>query len=314
MFPPLVMIPAGLIGFSGLWFGLQALDGRAPLRLDARALLGAASTILFSLLLRVYDELKDLETDVRLGRAGDPRYRDRAIVTGHVLAADIVALRNGVIVALLAINLGLSALGGWPWSAASAALPLTAFAVALALAWLSSRWFFWPAVSRHLLLAFVTHNPLSLVLTGYGVVVYLADTGERRMPDGTLGLALGMWLQVAAWEIARKVRRPSEETAYMTYSKVLGWRPAALLPLLLCGASAGCLTWVARRVALGPWLPGALGAAVLLMGLGTYLYLRSPRVESTKLRVMTEIYALVASAGLPLALALRFKVALGGSP
>jgi fucose permease len=98
----------------------------------------------------------------------------------------------------------------------------------------------------------------------------------------------------------------------MTYSKVLGWRTAAILPVLLCAASAGCLTGVALRVDLGPVLPCALGGAVLLMAAGTMVYLSSPRIDSSKLRVMAELYALAAAAGLPLALALRFKLALGG--
>jgi hypothetical protein len=33
--------------------------------------------------------------------------------------------------------------------------------------WLSFHWFFWPRMSGHLLLAFVTHNPISLLLGGY---------------------------------------------------------------------------------------------------------------------------------------------------
>ena len=38
------------------------------------------------------------------------------------------------------------------------------FAAALGILWLSSRWFFWPAIQKNLLLAFATHNPLTLVV------------------------------------------------------------------------------------------------------------------------------------------------------
>src|SRR5262249_55168944 len=144
-------------------FALDALDGRAPLRPGWRALAGGASVLLFSLLMRVYDELKDVETDLRLGKAGDPRYKDRAVVTGRGLVEDIVALRWGATALLVAINAAWVVLGRW--------LPLAAFAGVFALTWLSFRWFFWPRISKNVLLAFVTHNPISLAISGYAVAV-----------------------------------------------------------------------------------------------------------------------------------------------
>ena len=300
MFPLPFAIPAGLLGFAGIWFGLQALDGRAPLHIGWRAPLAAATTILFSLLLRLYDEIKDVETDLRLGKAGDPRYKDRAIVTGHVQPADLLALRNGVIALLVAVNLPLGA-----------PLPLAAFAVMLLLAWLSSRWFFWPSMSRHLLVAFITHNPLMLALTFYVVAVYVKQF-DAHPPPHTFLFALGLWLQVAAWEVARKVRRPAEETDYTTYSKVLGWPVAAILPVLLLATSTLCLSIVARRVGLGLGLPAALWLATCLMLVGTIEHFVS-KAPSTRLRILAEIYAVASGVGVPLALVLRFKLALAGA-
>src|SRR4051812_19154918 len=70
MFPPAIAIPATLASFAAVWFALHALAGVRPIHLGWRAAVAALTVVLFSLLLRVYDELKDVETDLRLGRAG----------------------------------------------------------------------------------------------------------------------------------------------------------------------------------------------------------------------------------------------------
>ena len=153
MFPLPVMIPGGLVNAAALYFALEALHGQTPLRITWRLPLAAAGVVLFSLLMRVYDELKDAETDLRLAAAGDPRYADRPLVTGAVEVGDVVALRWVTTGLLVAVN---APLGPTVWVAGAA---LFAFM------WLSFKWFFWPAISENILLAFVTHNPVSILIS-----------------------------------------------------------------------------------------------------------------------------------------------------
>jgi 4-hydroxybenzoate polyprenyltransferase len=291
MFPPAIAIPATLASFAAVWFALHALAGIRPIHLGWRAGVAALTVVLFSLLLRVYDELKDVETDLRLGRAGDPRYKDRAVVTGRVRVDDIVALRNGVLVALVLLNLthGLT-------------LPLYVFAGVLTLLWLSSRWFFCPPISRHLLLAFITHNPLAMTMSVYVVAVFLQDRGLGTPPPGTAYVVLGFWMVTAAWEIARKIRHPAQETDYQTYSKVLGWRLAAVLPVLFGGGGVACLVVVARMAGLGWVLPLVLVAGWLPLLLGALRFEVAPSDRSSKLQPLAELLGLVASLGMPIAL------------
>ena len=280
MFPPLVQVPAAAVTFLAVYFCLQRLDGRSHLVIGWLGL-GAALTLLaFTLLLRTYDELKDVETDLRLGRAGDPRYRDRAIVTGRVLPEDLVALRWGTTIALFALNVGL----GWPW-------PGAAFVGVFALTWLSFRWFFWPQMSRHLLIAFATHNPLSLALGAYLLAVYAREFGHFPPPTAWL-LLLGMWMPVAAWETARKIRVPADETDYLTYSRVLGWRVAAALPLSFVAVSVASLVLFGARAGLGRWLVLALGAGALPLVAGVVRLWVAPSSRAANLRPLAELYAL----------------------
>lgn len=291
MFPPWLMVPFSVANFLAIYFALQAMAGLQPLAITWRAGLGAASMVLFPLLLRLYDEEKDVETDLALARAGDPGYANRPIATGKVTAGDLRTMRVATIVLLFAANVPL----GFP-------LPFAAFAAAFALAWLSSKWFFYPPMSKNLLLAFATHNPLSLVLGGYVVAVFAGEFGAAGLSGWTGLLLAGLWLPVAAWETSRKVRLPEDETDYRTYSKVLGWKTAALVPAFFVAASAASLAAIARRVGL-EWPFLAVLGVVAALPAGASLLLRlAPTRARANLRPWTEAYAIVANAGLAIAL------------
>ena len=254
MFPPLICVPAAIMNFTAVYFTVQVLRDRdSPLLITWRGTAGALSTVLFFLLMRVYDELKDVETDLKLGRAGDPRYKDRAIVTGRIQINDLRALRSIVTGGLVAINLPL----GFP-------LPLAAFTVVFALTWCSFHWFFWPRMSQYLLVAFVTHNPLTVALGAYAAAISISDFGNIGNIRTLIVLLVGIWTPLAAWETSRKIRIKTDETEDRTYSKVLGWRVAGIVPGIFAVVSVACMTSVAVTIGLS-WIYSA--AALTVAGL-----------------------------------------------
>lgn len=306
MFPLPLMIPAGVAQFLALHWTLQGLhQGKGPLTLSWRMALGALGVILFSLLLRIYDELKDAEADLRLGRAGDPLYADRPLVTGAVLLDDVRAMRWWVSGLLVAIHV--------PLCVPLGVHPLAAFLGTFFLTWLSFKWFFLPAISKNVLLAFLSHNPLSVVLAAYVVSIYLAEfpRAVETLSPWTAALLVGLWMPIAAWEVGRKVRLPEEETDYDTYSKRLGWRTAAALPGVFVAISAACLGGVLWALELTWALPFlALGAAVPV---GASLLLEvAPTPARTRLRPATELYLLIVTAGLAAVLGFQYGVSVGG--
>ena len=305
MFPPAVILPLTAANYLGIAFALDALDaphGTSPLRPGGRALAGAASVLLFSLLMRIYDELKDVESDLRLGKAGDPRYKDRAVVTGRVRVDDIVALRWGVTGLLFAINAAWLVLGRWP--------PLLAFGATFLVTWLAFRWFFWPAISKNLLLAFVTHNPISLVITGYAIVVQASGPHAPAINAWAVVLTIGLWTPIAAWETARKVRTEADETAYDTYSKRLGWRAAAMVPAFFIVCSIVALAAVARECGLSWAYPGVLVAAGAVATLACVRFRFAPTTRNAKLQPFAELYIAAANIGLAVALGVTRSVAM----
>jgi 4-hydroxybenzoate polyprenyltransferase len=298
MFPPAVMLPYGAANFLAIYFGLAALAGERPVVLDARAVAGAATFVLFMLLMRVYDELKDVASDRRLAAAGDPRYMSRPIVTGHVQETDLVVLRWVVTALLCGINA--------PFLASAQGI---GFFGMLGLTWLSFRWFFWPRIAKSLLLAFVTHNPISLALGGYVVSVFVGAHGAGALTGWTLPLLVAYWMPIAAWETSRKIRMPEDETDYETYSKVFGKR-APLVPSAFVTASAALLVAVAPHVGLGCVVQGAIAAAALVTVAACLRFYVAPNRVRAKLQPLAELYGLVANltlaVGIPLARGLRW--------
>ncbi len=300
MWPPLVMVPSGAAPFFAIHFALQALAGAGRLVVTWRGALGAASVVLFSLLMRVYDELKDARTDLALGQAGDPAYKDRPIVRGEIEVGDLVLLRWVVTAALVAANVPL----GWP-------IPLAAFVAVFALMWASFHWFFVPAISRSLLLAFATHNPISLAVAAYAAAVYVAEHGAGTLTLLTPQILVGMWLPIAAWETARKVRLPEEETSYQTYSKVLGLETAAALPMIFVVTSAALLTGVVRPAGMGGPFIGCLHGSAAIAVFACLRLLYAPAPGRANLRMWVEPFVVVVNVGMAVALAWAHGVALG---
>jgi len=266
--------------------GGASLARPGPLPLSPSVAAGAAAGVLLALYLRIADDLKDWEADRRLADAGDARFVGRPQVTGEVTEQDLRGLRVAV-AALFGLLLALQP-------------PVAALLGALAFvgAWLSARWFFFPAMARRLPLAFATHNPLALLFLGFAVAVGAGAAGAAPPPLPTAALLLGLYLPVAAWEIGRKVRTPEEETAYATWSSVLGWRAAAILPALLTAGSAALLAFAGTRASLGRGYAALVAAAAACPAAAAAAFLHRPSPPGARrLRPAVEGYALVAGLG-----------------
>jgi 4-hydroxybenzoate polyprenyltransferase len=93
MWPPQLRLPANLCFFLPVYLGLQSLHAGGSLSFSWKALVGVVTVQLLLLLVRVYDELKDGESDKEFALAGDPKFIDRPLVTGEVSIEDIILLR-----------------------------------------------------------------------------------------------------------------------------------------------------------------------------------------------------------------------------
>jgi len=88
------------------------------------------------------------------------------------------------------------------------------------------KYFFWNKISQSLILAVVTHNPFVPLLMIYIMSIAWQEPSLNIPQVITIFL---FWMPYLAWEFARKIRAPQEETDYTTYSKLVGAKGACLL-------------------------------------------------------------------------------------
>jgi 4-hydroxybenzoate polyprenyltransferase len=222
MFPPAVAVPAGVASFFSIYFLLQAASGSGagPVIVTWRAGVGAATVVLVMLLLRIFDELKDLDAD-------KVYFPDRPVPSGRVTAQDLQALAVSIASPVMVANF---AAGG---------VMLKGFAALFAFCLLTFRYFFVPHLIRpRILVTLATHQPLVPLTSFYCATVFARDTGASPFTRETLLAVAMFWLGGLAWEIARKIRAREDETAYVTYSRVFGTRVAPLLPAAAVAGSA----------------------------------------------------------------------------
>jgi hypothetical protein len=237
-------------------------------------LLGGGSVFAIMLVLRLMDELKDLDVDRRL-------FASRPVPSGRVLESDVRTSLFAVAGLFLCAHVGS---GASFWTA----LGLLGFTV------LMFRWFFVPDLMRpRLLLTLATHNPvvplLLLHLAGLAAAARgrgLHDLDARRL----LPLVAVYWLPLFAWEVARKIRAPLEEDDYVTYSRLLG-RPGAVL--LAGGAqtlSLGLGFWLGRQNGFAAGGTACAGIGWAIAQAAHVRFLLRPDPVTSRLRPFAELF------------------------
>lgn len=294
MFPPGQMLASAAALFLSVYFGLQALGGGAPLHAGPRAVIGIASTALWTLLIRLHDDLTDIAADRQLAQAGDPRYRHRPTVTGAVTPRDLQWLSRAALAAFVGLNL----VYGLSWMLAACLTGWT-------LTWLGFRWFFVARWARDPgPLAYLARKGLTVLVALYAAAAYVDGAGWA-LTAWAVPLLLAPCAAVAAWEVGRKIRLPGDETAYATYSRVLGWRGATLLAGGFVIAASALLLLVAAVTEAGSvYMLGLAGAALLALGACGRLLLR-PTAQRAMLGLWMQVFGAVAHAGLALTLVAR---------
>ncbi len=259
---------------AGFTRALLRAHGQAFEPLSAGALRAAAAVFTLMLMLRLMDELKDLDVDRRL-------FPQRPVPAGRVRPADVAGCLAATVLAWIGLHAG----------AGRAALSA---ACVLSYAGLAFRWFFVPGYLRPRLPAtLATHTPLvPLLLLHLTVLADATSPGAAEWRAArVVALVLQFWSAVLAWEIARKIRSPDEENEYVTYSRLWGRAGAVAVACgaqtvsVACGATlcwgAG-LAWSAALVPL---------AGLTVCGHAYWRFLRAPNpTASSRLRPVAETF------------------------
>ena len=196
----IVLLNHGVTGAQLLLF--DKVEGQSDLisyfiQHDVRGVIIGGFTIFsFLLWLRIADDFKDYELDCRL-------FASRPLPSGRVHKDDLRIFATILIGITIFINI----------------LFMRNFIFCLILYTYGSLMAVWS-----LPLALVTHNPVQIILNIY-VISYAIMKYKLPIFDITnLMAVMTLYFPALIWEISRKIRAPKEETEYVTYSKLFGYK------------------------------------------------------------------------------------------
>jgi len=233
MFPVFSRLMVGLGLFFGLYFIILLNNDITDFRIGAQEIIGALTVFVFLLLLRIADDFKDYETDMKL-------FPKRPLPSGRVKKNDLIILLVSTNLPMIILNMIF--MNNLPF-----------FALLYGYGFLMYIWFFRKSkIQNNLVMALITHNPIQIIISIYVISFICIKYGINWATLIIIAAAFAMYLPALIWEVARKIRAPKDETEYVTYSKLFGYKKATLLVvalILLSLVTSYILVWGLNKIA-----------------------------------------------------------------
>ncbi len=263
-----------LVGTISSYLVWVAVTEGAALVFNKSLVLAFFSFFCLTILLRLCDEFKDKEVDAIL-------FPERCLPKGLVKYEDIEKLMYGIALIWIPVN--------YIFGQAD-----VAFTILMVYVYLFYKYFFFPEkISKNLLLALFTHNPIMLVGSFYILSLFSVEQGVDVWTLDNFMLALAFWMPSLAWETSRKIRAPHDENNYVTYSKVMGPQWACLLPIGATFVQMAALIYVVRDLQYGMhFLLGNVTMFFLYFMVFLTFMVKQKTTIANKLQQTTEAYIL----------------------
>ena len=212
MFPLVNRLFASAVVFFAIYFLVILANNITEINIGIVEVAGVISLFCFWLFLRIADEFKDYDTDLRL-------FPHRAFPSGRVLKKDLITLMTVDIIIMLALNIFI-------------VKNIGLFLLALGYVFLMSNWFFMKKyIKPNLIFALISHNPVQILLNFYMISIVCNKYSLDVFTFDNFLINMMLFFPATEWEIGRKIRKPEDETEYVTYSKIMGFKNASYLLL-----------------------------------------------------------------------------------
>ena len=214
MYPVIPRLLLGFILFFEIYFLCILTAHVDALQIGLEEIIGAITLFNFLMALRIADEFKDKEVDLRL-------FPDRPYPSGRVKTKDLAALL--ILISVITITLNLVFMNNRIY-----------FVILAGYGLLMSLWFFSKhQISKSLPLALITHNPIQLVMNLYVISFACIKYGLPLLTVNNVLILFTLYFPGLIWEVSRKTRAPKDEDEYVTYSKLFGHRKVTLFILVV---------------------------------------------------------------------------------
>ena len=207
MYPIIPRLFLGALIFLEIYFIVLLNHGVTTFNIGIQEIVCAFTVFSFLCWLRIADDFKDYELDCRL-------FPERPLPSGKVKKIDLKIFVSLLIASTLIINF----------------IFMNNFLFCLFLytyGSLMAVWFFQKhKIQNSLPKALVTHNPVQMIMNIY-IISFVVIKYKIPVIDLTNILAaFTLYFPALIWEVSRKIRAPKDETEYVTYSKLFGYKKA----------------------------------------------------------------------------------------
>ncbi len=207
MYPIIPRLFLGALIFLEIYFIVLLNHGVTTFNIGIQEIVCAFTIFSFLCWLRIADDFKDYELDCRL-------FPERPLPSGKVKKTDLKIFVSILILFTLIINF----------------IFMNNFLFCLFLytyGSLMAVWFFQKhKIQNSLPKALVTHNPVQMIMNIYIISFVVIKYKIPAIDLTNILAAFTLYFPALIWEVSRKIRAPKDETEYVTYSKLFGYKKA----------------------------------------------------------------------------------------
>lgn len=208
MYPIIPRLILGAIVFLEIYFIVLLNHGITDFNLGIQECVCAFTVFSFLCWLRIADDFKDYELDCQL-------FKERPLPSGRVTKKDLGIFVSILIAFTLIINF----------------IFMNNFIFCFILytyGSLMAVWFFQKhKIQKSLPMALLTHNPVQMIMNIY-IISFVIIKYNIAVFDLTNAMVVfTLYFPALIWEVSRKIRAPKDETEYVTYSKLFGYKKAS---------------------------------------------------------------------------------------
>ncbi len=214
MYPLLPRLLLGYIVFCEIYFIILLNSGVTSFELGISELVGGFTIFVFLMWLRIADDFKDYELDCRL-------FAHRPLPSGRVKKSDLKTVLYVMFPIVAILNFVFMN-------------NIFFFVLLFTYGYFMAMWFFQKSkIQKNLPMALVTHNPVQIIMNIYVITFTCIKYNVPFFSIYTVLACFTLYFPALIWEISRKIRAPKDETEYVTYSKLFGYKKATNFVMIL---------------------------------------------------------------------------------
>lgn len=215
MYPIVPRLALGIMVFLEIYFIVLCNNGITNFNVGMSEVVGGFTIFSFLCWLRIADDFKDYELDCRL-------FAHRPLPSGRVTKKDL----KTVLWILIPTTLILNAI--FCWENFFFCVFLYTYGSLMAV------WFFQKhKIQKSLPMALVTHNPVQMIMNIYVISFAILKYDLQVFTLTNFMAVFTLYFPALIWEVSRKIRAPKDETEYVTYSKLFGYKKATNFVLVV---------------------------------------------------------------------------------